>query len=119
MLNPLIVRGQVHGGVAQGIGQALMENCVYEPGSAQLVTGSFMDYCMPRADDLPNYGVAYNEIPCTTNPLGIKGCGEAGTIGAAPAVMNAILDALWDKGVRRVDMPMTPLKLWEILSRAA
>src|SRR5579883_804547 len=117
VLNPMIVRGQVHGGVAQGIGQALLENCVYEAGSGQLLSGSFMDYCMPRADDLPNYGFAYNEILCTTNPLGIKGCGEAGTIGAAPAVMNALLDALWDRGVRHVDMPMTPLRLWEILNR--
>jgi len=118
VLNPLIVRGQVHGGVAQGIGQALLENCLYEPGTAQLLSGSFMDYCMPRADDLPNYGFAYNEIPCTTNPLGIKGCGEAGTVGAAPAVMNAVLDALWERGVRQVDMPMTALRVWEALQGA-
>jgi carbon-monoxide dehydrogenase large subunit len=118
VLNPLIVAGQVHGGVAQGLGQALLENCVYEPGTAQLLSGSFMDYAMPRADDLPSFGFSYNEILCTTNPLGIKGCGEAGTIGAAPAVMNAILDALWDKGVRAVDMPMTPLRVWETLRKA-
>jgi len=119
VINPLIVAGQVHGGIAQGIGQALMENCLYEPGSAQLLSGSFMDYTMPRADDLPSFGFAYNEILCTTNPLGIKGCGEAGTVGAAPAVMNAVLDALWEKGVRHVDMPMTPLRVWEALRAAA
>ena len=118
VLNPLIVAGQVHGGVAQGIGQALLENCLYEPGTAQLQSGSFMDYAMPRADDLPAFGFTYNEILCTTNPLGIKGCGEAGTVGAAPEVMNAVLDALWDKGVRAVDMPMTALRVWETLQAA-
>jgi aerobic carbon-monoxide dehydrogenase large subunit len=118
VLNPLIVAGQVHGGVAQGIGQALLENCLYEPGTAQLQTGSFMDYTMPRADDMPHFGFSYNEILCTTNPLGIKGCGEAGTVGAAPAVMNAVLDALWEKGVRAVDMPMTPMRVWETLRTA-
>jgi len=118
VLNPLIVAGQVHGGVAQGIGQALLENCLYEPGTAQLQTGSFMDYAMPRADDLPHFGFSYNEILCTTNPLGIKGCGEAGTVGAAPAVMNAVLDALWEKGVRAVDMPITPMRVWETLRAA-
>jgi carbon-monoxide dehydrogenase large subunit len=118
VLNPLIVAGQVHGGVAQGIGQALLENCIYEPGTAQLLSGSFMDYAMPRADDLPSFRFSYNEILCTTNPLGIKGCGEAGTVGAAPAIMNAVLDALWDKGVRAVDMPMTPLRVWETLQAA-
>jgi carbon-monoxide dehydrogenase large subunit len=115
VLNPLIVAGQVHGGVVQGIGQALIENCLYEPGTAQLLSGSFMDYAMPRADDFPNFGFSYNEILCTTNPLGIKGCGEAGTVGAAPAVMNAVLDALWERGVRQVDMPMTAVKVWEAL----
>jgi carbon-monoxide dehydrogenase large subunit len=119
VLNPLIVAGQVHGGVAQGIGQALMENCLYEPGTAQLLSGSFMDYTMPRADDLPSFRFSYNEILCTTNPLGIKGCGEAGTVGAAPAIMNAVLDAMWDKGVRAVDMPMTALRAWETLRAAA
>ena len=88
-------------------------------GTAQLQTGSFMDYAMPRADDMPHFGFSYNEILCTTNPLGIKGCGEAGTVGAAPAVMNAVLDALWEKGVRHVDMPMTPLRVWETVRAAA
>jgi carbon-monoxide dehydrogenase large subunit len=118
VLNPLIVAGQVHGGVAQGIGQALLENCLYEPGTAQLLSGSFMDYTMPRADDFPVFGLSFNEIRCTTNPLGIKGCGEAGTVGAAPAVMNAVLDALWSEGVRHVDMPMTALRVWETLRAA-
>jgi carbon-monoxide dehydrogenase large subunit len=118
VLNPMIVAGQVHGGVAQGIGQALIENCLYDPDTAQLISGSFMDYAMPRADDMPSFGFAYNEILCTTNPLGIKGCGEAGTVGAAPAVMNAVLDALWVRGVRHVDMPMTALKVWEALRSA-
>jgi carbon-monoxide dehydrogenase large subunit len=118
VLNPMIVAGQVHGGVAQGIGQALIENCLYEAGSAQLQSGSFMDYAMPRADDMPDFDFSFNEILCTTNPLGIKGCGEAGTVGAAPAVMNAVLDALWDRGVRHVDMPMTALRVWEALRAA-
>ncbi|HTJ65648.1 MAG TPA: xanthine dehydrogenase family protein molybdopterin-binding subunit [Alphaproteobacteria bacterium] len=118
VLNPLIVAGQVHGGVVQGIGQALLENCLYEPGTAQLQSGSFMDYAMPRADDFPPIKFTYNEILCTTNPLGIKGCGEAGTVGAAPAVMNAVLDALWARGVRHVDMPMTPIRVWETLQAA-
>ncbi|HLG88223.1 MAG TPA: xanthine dehydrogenase family protein molybdopterin-binding subunit [Alphaproteobacteria bacterium] len=117
VLNPMIVRGQVHGGVVQGLGQALMEHCQYEPGTAQLLTGSFLDYCMPRADDVPSMGFAHNEVLCTTNPLGIKGCGEAGTIGAAPAVMNAILDAVWDRGIRHVDMPMSPLRVWQLLHK--
>jgi carbon-monoxide dehydrogenase large subunit len=119
VLNPLIVAGQVHGGVAQGIGQALLENCLYEAGTAQLLSGSFMDYTMPRADDLPLFGLSFNEVRCTTNPLGIKGCGEAGTVGAAPAVMNAVLDALWERGVRQVDMPMTALRVWETLQAVA
>jgi carbon-monoxide dehydrogenase large subunit len=119
VLNPMIVRGQVHGGVVQGLGQALMENCLFDPETAQLLTGSFMDYCMPRADDMPSFGLAFNEVLCTTNPMGIKGCGEAGTVGAAPAVMNAVLDALWAKGVRQVDMPMTALRVWEALNAAA
>ena len=118
VLNAMIVRGQVHGGIAQGIGQALLENCLYEPGTAQLISGSFMDYCMPRADDFPPFSFAYNEVLCTTNPLGVKGCGEAGTIGACPAVINAVLDALWAKGVRRADMPMTALRVWEALQAA-
>jgi carbon-monoxide dehydrogenase large subunit len=118
VINPMIVEGQVQGGVAQGIGQALYEDCVYDPDSGQLVTGSFMDYCMPRADDLPPIAFAYNEIPCRTNPLGVKGCGEAGTVGALAAVVNALVDALAEFGVCHVDMPATPERLWRILHQA-
>ncbi|MEX1110058.1 MAG: molybdopterin cofactor-binding domain-containing protein, partial [Dongiaceae bacterium] len=111
VINPLIVEGQVHGGVVQGIGQALLEGCVYDNESGQLVTGSYMDYCMPRADDLPNLNVGMTETPCPHNPLGVKGCGEAGAIAAPPAIINAITDAL---GVMHLDMPATPEKVWRI-----
>ncbi|MFP5512048.1 MAG: xanthine dehydrogenase family protein molybdopterin-binding subunit [Alphaproteobacteria bacterium] len=120
VINPLIVEGQVHGGLVQGIGQALYENCVYDEESGQLVTGSYMDYCMPRADDVPSFTVRYHEDqPCTHNPLGVKGCGEAGTIGAAAAVMNAVVDALADYGVTHMDMPATPEKVWRTIRDAA
>ncbi len=120
VINPLIVEGQVHGGLVQGIGQALYENCVYDEDSGQLVTGSYMDYCMPRADDVPSFTVRYHEDqPCTHNPLGVKGCGEAGTIGAAAAVMNAVVDALSEYGVTHMDMPATPEKVWRTIRDAA
>ncbi|KAA0576570.1 xanthine dehydrogenase family protein molybdopterin-binding subunit [Azospirillum sp. B21] len=120
VINPLIVEGQVHGGLVQGIGQALYENCVYDEESGQLVTGSYMDYCMPRADDVPSFTVRYHEDqPCTHNPLGVKGCGEAGTIGAAAAVMNAVVDALSEYGVTHMDMPATPEKVWRTIRDAA
>ena len=93
-LNPLLLAGQVHGGIAQGVGQALMERAVYDE-DGQLLTASFMDYCMPRADDLPDFDFETRNIPSTTNPLGLKGAGEAGSIGSTPAVMNAVADALW------------------------
>ena len=93
-VNPLIVRGQVHGGVAQGIGQALLEHTAYDPESGQLLSGSFMDYALPRADDLPDIEVELLEVPCATNPLGVKGAGEAGAVGSPPAVINAMIDAL-------------------------
>lgn len=112
VMNPLLLEGQVHGGIAQGIGQALLEHTVYDEESGQLVTGSFMDYCMPRADDVPRIDFSYNEIPCSRNPLGVKGAGEAGAIGAPPAVINAVVDALSERGVRHVDMPATPERLW-------
>ncbi|HYF85154.1 xanthine dehydrogenase family protein molybdopterin-binding subunit [Azospirillum sp.] len=119
VINPLIVEGQVHGGLVQGIGQALYENCVYDEESGQLVTGSYMDYCMPRADDVPSFTVRYHEDqPCTHNPLGVKGCGEAGTIGAAAAVMNAVVDALSEYGVTHMDMPATPEKVWRVIRDA-
>jgi carbon-monoxide dehydrogenase large subunit len=114
VINPMIVEGQVQGGVAQGIGQALLENAVYD-ASGQLLSGSMMDYTMPRADDLPNVGVATHTTLCTHNPLGVKGCGEVGAIGSPPAVMNAVVDALRDYGVRHVEMPATPAKIWNII----
>jgi carbon-monoxide dehydrogenase large subunit len=115
VVNPLLLAGQVHGGVGQGVGQALLEGCVYDAGSGQLVTGSFMDYCMPRADDLPAIEFAYNVVKCTTNPMGIKGAGEAGAIGAPPAVINALVDALREHGVEHVEMPATPERIWRAI----
>jgi carbon-monoxide dehydrogenase large subunit len=111
IINPMIVEGQVHGGITQGIGQALMENCVYDE-AGQLLTGSYMDYCMPRADDLPNFTVDVTVTPCTHNPVGAKGCGEAGAIGSPPAVINAITDAV---GVSDISMPATPEKVWRAI----
>jgi len=115
IVNPLIVEGQVHGGLAQGIGQALLENAVYNE-DGQLVTGSFMDYCMPRADDLPSFDVATHTTPCTHNPLGVKGCGEAGAIGAPAAIMNAVVDALAPLGIADLDMPATPERIWRAIA---
>ncbi|MFN0162996.1 MAG: xanthine dehydrogenase family protein molybdopterin-binding subunit [Burkholderiales bacterium] len=111
IVNPMIVEGQVHGGIAQGIGQALLENCVYDKETGQLLSGSYMDYAMPRADDLPSFKVDTCVTPCSHNPLGVKGCGEAGAIGAPPALINAITDAL---GVRDLPMPATPETVWRI-----
>ena len=118
VLNPMIVNGQQHGGVAQGIGQALYEHAVYDRQSAQLVTGSFMDYVMPRADMLPNFEIALEEVPCLTNPIGVKGIGESGTIGAPPVVINAVIDALSPLGIDRIDMPATPGRVWEAIQAA-
>jgi carbon-monoxide dehydrogenase large subunit len=115
-LNPMLVDGQVHGGVAQGVGQVLMEHVAYDPQSGQLLSGSFMDYCMPRADDLPWIEVALHNVPAKTNPLGVKGVGEAGAVGAVPAVMNAILDALKPHGVADIAMPVTPERVWRALN---
>jgi len=117
VVNPMLLQGQVHGGVAQGIGQALYERVVYDD-DAQLVTGSLMDYCLPRADDLPMVGFAMSPTRCTTNPLGVKGCGEAGAIGAPPAVINAVLDALAPLGVTAIDMPATPERVWAAIQAA-
>jgi carbon-monoxide dehydrogenase large subunit len=119
VLNPMICEGQIHGGVAQGLGQALMEHAAYDPDSGQLLAGSFMDYAMPRAEDLGDFRLAFAEIPCTTNPLGVKGIGEAGTIGAPPALIGAILDALKPLGVRHIDMPATPARVWDAIRSAA
>ncbi len=112
VINPMLVAGQVHGGIVQGLGQALLENIVYDETSGQLMTASFSDYAMPRADDMPDIEFAYEEIPCETNALGAKGCGEAGTVGALPAVMSAIADAI---GIVHIDMPATPERVWRAL----
>ncbi|MBK1657611.1 xanthine dehydrogenase family protein molybdopterin-binding subunit [Paracraurococcus ruber] len=114
VINPMIVEGQVQGGVAQGIGQALLETAVYDE-NGQLLSASFMDYQMPRADDLPPVSVATHTTLCTHNPLGVKGCGEVGAIGSPPAVINAVVDALKDYGVRHIEMPATPAKIWNII----
>ncbi len=114
VINPMIVEGQVHGGLGQGIGQALLENCTYD-ANGQLMTASYMDYAMPRADDLPFYAVDHSaQTPCTHNPLGVKGCGEAGAIGSPPAVVNAVIDALQSGGykVAHIDMPVSPARVW-------
>ena len=117
VINPMIVEGQIHGGLAQGIGQALLEQCIYDE-DGQLVTGSYMDYCMPRADDFPAFKAATTETLCTHNSLGVKGCGEVGAIGSPPSVINAVLDALRDEGVTDISMPATPQKVWQALNAA-
>ena len=118
VINPMIVEGQVHGGLAQGLGQALLENCVYDQ-NGQLVSASLMDYAMPRADDVPSFGVDHSCVtPCTHNPLGVKGCGEAGAIGSPPALVNAVVDALSDLGVTHIDMPVSPGRVWAAIQAA-
>jgi carbon-monoxide dehydrogenase large subunit len=117
IINPMIVSGQVHGGLAQGIGQALLEGCVYDKATGQLLTASYMDYAMPRADNLPSFALSTHATLCTHNPLGVKGCGEAGAIGAPAAISNAIVDALKPLGVRHVEMPATPEKLWRTIQQ--
>jgi len=116
LVNPMIVEGQVHGGIAQGLGQAMLEACVYDPHSGQLLTGSYLDYAMPRADDLPSFRIDHTVTPCTHNPLGVKGCGEAGAIGSPPAFINALTDAL---GVRDIAMPATPERVWRVANGLA
>ncbi|MAM61230.1 MAG: carbon monoxide dehydrogenase [Maritimibacter sp.] len=119
IVNPMIVDGQVHGGIAQGIGQALLEGCVYDE-DGQLLTGSYMDYAMPRADDVPYYHVDHScQTPCTHNPLGVKGCGEAGAIGSPPAVVNAVVDALQRNGssITHIDMPLSPSRVWAAMTQ--
>jgi carbon-monoxide dehydrogenase large subunit len=118
IINPMIVEGQVHGGLVQGIGQALLENCVYDRETGQLLTGSFMDYAMPRADDIPMFKLDTVCTPCSHNPLGTKGCGEAGAIGSPPAVINAVLDALRPLGVKDLDMPASPHRVWQAIQAA-
>ncbi|HJU15311.1 MAG TPA: xanthine dehydrogenase family protein molybdopterin-binding subunit [Stellaceae bacterium] len=119
VVNPLLLRGQVQGGVAQGVGQAMLERCLYDPETGQLLSGSLTDYAVPRAGDLPPIEFAYNIVPCRTNPLGIKGAGEAGAIGAPPAFVNAVLDALAEFGVAHLDMPLSPERVWQAIRMAA
>lgn len=118
IINPMVVEGQAHGGVAQGIGQALMELCVFDDESGQPLSGSFMDYAMPRASDFPMFITGITETPCSTNVLGVRPAGESGTIGALAAVRNAVVDALWHLGVRHVEMPMTPPNVWRAIQQA-
>jgi aerobic carbon-monoxide dehydrogenase large subunit len=118
MVNPMLVKGQIHGGVVQGLGQGLFEELAYEPTTAQLLTGSFMDYVMPRADDMPLFDVDSHEVPTQVNPLGAKGVGEAGTVGALPALLNAVNDALAPLGVRHLDMPVTSERVWRAIRDA-
>jgi aerobic carbon-monoxide dehydrogenase large subunit len=119
-INPLLLEGQVHGGIVQGIGQALLEHAVYDSDSGQLLAGSFMDYAMPRAGDLPSFSFSTHNVPTKANPLGVKGAGEAGAVGAPPAVINAIVDALHrHSGVRHIDMPATPDRVWEAMNLPA
>jgi len=115
VINPMIVEGQVHGGVTQGIGPAILENAVYDGDTGQLVSGSYNDYTMPRADDVPTYDVEMYETACQHNPLGVKGCGEDGAIAAPPAVMNAITDSL---GTKNINMPASPERVWQALAQA-
>ena len=116
VVNPMIVAGQLHGGVAQGIGQALMEEVNYD-SSGQPITGSFMDYALPRAEDIPPMGIGDHPSPAKTNPLGTKGCGEAGCAGSLCVIVNAVLDALSEYGIKEVNMPLTPEKVWRALQR--
>jgi aerobic carbon-monoxide dehydrogenase large subunit len=117
IINPMIVAGQVHGGLAQGIGQAVLEGCVFDKETGQLLTGSYNDYAMPRADDLPNFELSTHVTLCTHNPLGVKGCGEAGAIGAPAAIANAVVDALKPLGIKHVEMPLTPERLWRTIQQ--
>jgi carbon-monoxide dehydrogenase large subunit len=118
MVNPLLVKGQIHGGVVQGLGQGLFEELTYDAATGQLLAGSFMDYAMPRADDMPPFDVDSHEVPTAVNPLGAKGVGEAGTVGALPALLNAVNDALAPLGVRHLDMPVTPERVWRAIQDA-
>jgi carbon-monoxide dehydrogenase large subunit len=118
VINPLLLAGQVQGGVAQGVGQAMLERTVFDPETGQLLTGSLTDYCLARAEDLPAIEFAYNVVPCRTNPLGVKGAGEAGAIGAPPALVNAVVDALAETGIEHLDMPLTPERVWAAIRAA-
>ena len=117
LVNPMIAAGQAHGAIAQGAGQALLEHAVYDAETGQPIAASFMDYAMPRADDLPAFDLSFNATRCTTNPLGVKGCGEAGAIAMFPAIGNAVLDALAPLGVTGFDGPATPFHIWRAMQR--
>ena len=118
VVNPLLLAGQVHGGVAQGVGQAAMEQTVYDRESGQLLTGTFMDYAIPHAMDLPDISSSWKGVPCRNNAFGIKGAGEAGAVGSTPAVINAVIDALSEVGVNHFDMPATPDRIWRAIREA-
>lgn len=118
LVNPMVAAGQAHGAMAQGSGQALLEQAIYDPATGQMLSASFMDYALPRADDLPSFDLAFHGTPCTTNPLGVKGCGEAGAIAAFPAIANAILDALAPLGVRAYEGAATPAGIWQAIADA-
>jgi carbon-monoxide dehydrogenase large subunit len=118
VINPLLLKGQIHGGIVQGAGQALMEDFSMDAESGQVIAGSFMDYCMPRAADFCSFNVGNNEVPTQTNPLGVKGAGEAGTVGALSAVMSAVNSALEPLGADFIDMPATPNKVWGAIRNA-
>ena len=117
ILNPLLCEGQIHGGIVHGLGQALLENAEYDP-SGQLVSGSFMDYAMPRAEDVPVMGIGDHPSPAKTNPLGTKGCGEAGCAGSLCVIVNAVIDALSELGITEINMPLTPEKVWRAIRDA-
>jgi carbon-monoxide dehydrogenase large subunit len=118
LINPLLTAGQVHGGVAQGVGQALFEHTVYEPGSGQLLSGSLMDYALPRADNLPPFDLTLAELPTSANPLGVKGSGQAGCIAAPQTIINAVVDALAPLGIDHIDMPVTLERVWRAIRAA-
>ncbi|HEX7219789.1 MAG TPA: molybdopterin cofactor-binding domain-containing protein, partial [Burkholderiales bacterium] len=118
VLNPVLLEGQLHGGIVQGLGQALAEHCVYDPASGQLLTGSFMDYAMPRPEIMKRVELYDHSVPSPTNPLGVKGAGEAGTTGALPAVANAVIDALRPLGIHQLDFPFSPARVWSAMQRS-
>ena len=118
IIHPLTLKGQIHGGVTQGVGQILMEQVAYEPESGQLLTGSFLDYAMPRADTMGFLQITSNVVPTSLNPLGVKGGGESGTVGAMPALMNAIMNALSQIGIDHLDMPATPDRIWKAIQNS-
>jgi len=118
IINPLLIAGQIHGGVAQGLGQAMLERTAYDPDSGQLLAGSFMDYAMPRAADMPRLDIDFNPVRNPSNDLGVKGAGEGGSCGAPPAIISAVVDALQDPAIAHVDMPLTPESVWRVVQRA-